>query len=128
MKTRRWFRVPLLALSLLWAGCATAAPNPFTGPGGKGGGGQIRIVVQNRSIYQVEIYALVAGDTQDLGQVPARTATQLRMDWPSSANLRFRLEPLAGLRKTTMPMIVRPGDVVDLFITPNPTDSYACAR
>lgn len=127
MRTRPRFRAPWLAFLLLASGCASAAPNPFAAPGEQGGG-QVRILVQNRAIDPVRIYAVVAGDVQELGQVGSRRTAQLHMDWPSTGNLRFRLEPLTGLRKTTSPIIVRPGDIVDLYITSNPSDSYARVR
>ncbi len=127
MSIHRISRGALLALGLLAAGCATAAPNPFAAPGEKQGG-DIRILVQNRALDQVRVYALVGGDEQQLGEVRARSTAQMRMDWPRTGNLRFRLEPLTGLRRTTGPVIVRPGDIVELFITSDPANSYARVR
>jgi len=128
MSARKIVRAPLLALALFSAGCATAAArSPFAGPSQQGSG-EIRILVQNRSVYQVRVYAVWGSKSQELGNVPGQSGAQLRMDLPDTGNLRFRIEPVAALQRTTNPVIVRPGDIVDLVVTPDPSNSFARVR
>lgn len=112
---------------LFAAGCATAAPNPFAGPGERVTG-TIRVMVQNESNYQAVVYAVWGSQSRELTTVPGRSTVQVPLDLPDTGSLRFRLKPVAALERTTNTVLVRSGDIVDLVITPDPSRSFARVR
>ncbi len=122
---RRW----ALALAVVASGCASVGTtsNPFAAPG-ENAANDLRVMAQNQSDQDVRVYALAGAKTQDLGIVRARSIDSFRVQWPQSASLRIRLEPLTGIQHTTNSVLVRPGDTLDLYIAPDPSNSFLRVR
>ncbi len=107
-------RTFLLAGAAVAAGCMRPAtkPNPFeSGPGAT----TIRIDVDNRNFNQATLRAL--GPVQRrLGVVPGHAGQRFSLAWPTAADLRIRIDLLAGGRYTTNAVSLTPGDTAFLTV------------
>ncbi len=114
---RAWLP-PSLVLVLGVASCASpgSADNPFVGATSAR---RIHVKVRNDNFYDATIWAVVNGARQrKLGTVPGKHETDFTMMWTVSRTLQFDIDLLTGnMACRTQPMVVDPGDDLDLQIT-----------
>lgn len=102
-----------VAACVLLAGCAaTRTNNPFEG----GASDEIRITVTNHNLQDVTIYALAPAVRERLGRVGSNSADTFTMHWSHTRELRLELDFLAGPRCFSYPLMVSPGDEVDVTV------------
>ncbi len=116
--------VGLVALASGCAGVSSATNNPFA-PAGSNPASYVEILAQNQEDQDVRVYVEVKGKRHEIGVVSAYSSASLHMTAPGTGSMRIRVEPEEGLEHTTGDMLVRPGDTVDLYITPDPSNTYA---
>ncbi len=127
MRHRPWRRAWTLVLAAFVSGCAAmtaSTDNPFAAAGGSSGA-YVEILAQNQEDQDVRVYSVIKGIKHELGVVSAYTTASLRVAAPSTGSMRIRVDPLEGLYHVTGNILVRPGDTLDLYITPDPANTYA---
>jgi hypothetical protein len=115
---RAWIRTGLIAaLAMTLAACAGTPPAGSPEPGG-----QTVLVVDNRSILQLTVYARRDSQRQRLGLAPPLVTTRLRI--PASlvlgvTSLQFEVEPMSSDQAPiTEEILVSPGAELRLLIPP----------
>ncbi len=129
MNRRSGIHTLVLTAAILASGCATggATGNPFASPS-ENPANEVRLMAQNQSDQDVRISALNGAKTRVLGIVRARSIDSYRVPIGNSSSMRIRLEPLTGIQHTTNSVLVRPGDTLDLYIAPDPSNSFLRVR
>lgn len=118
-------RVPMwapVALTLLLTACASVPStgnNPFGGAGGAESGGSVRIYVQNLGFSNVQVYAVTAGRSRDLGTVQTSQTRIFHLPLNGSATLSFRLDFQTSSPYTTRTVGVSAGQTVEVDIPAN---------
>jgi hypothetical protein len=117
-----------LALLVATAGCATSRPLASSDPFATGDGraSSVRIEVQNLNFTQARLYAIRDGQRLNLGTVEGKQDDDFTMEWLFSHELRIEINMLAGPTCTTEPMVVDPGDILQLQISPVFSQSSFC--
>ncbi len=108
-----------LGAGLLLCGCG------FLG-GGKGGGEEeprpapiLTLHVENQNFYDATLYALArSGERQRLGVVTGNSQGTFTFRWLQD-EIRVIIQLLAGGSTATDPILVNPGDSLNLVITPD---------
>jgi hypothetical protein len=114
------FLRPFLGLFLLLTVAACASNTPQTGPVVTDD--RTTVIVENQSLYQVNMYAISGSMRQRIGAVPALGSSRLRI--PASVvglgrELQFRAEPVGpSSTATSYSIFVRPGEEVRITIPP----------
>lgn len=106
----------LLAGGLELGACGLLRPdvkNPFDGDRGMR---WIRIEVQNHNWSDATLHALRGAERHRLGVVIGKTDARYVMEWPTSMQLRIEIDLLAAESCVTRPLIVDPGDHIELQI------------
>ena len=108
-----------LALAGLFSGCSVV--DHYFGGGDESPGPPpvITLRVENQNYYDATVYALSdGGDRQRLGQVTGLTHGTFSFRWPHN-DLRVVIQLLADGSAVTQPVLVSPGDSVNLVIQPD---------
>lgn len=108
-------------LSAAWLLCACGVLG-----GGKGNGEEeprpapiLTLHVENQNFYDATLYALArSGEQQRLGIVTGNSQGTFTFRW-SQDELRVLIRLLAGGSAATDPILVSPGDSLNLVITPD---------
>jgi hypothetical protein len=116
MRANRWTH---LSAALLLSGCALLG-------GGKGGGEDrprpapiLTLHVENQNFYDATLFALArSGEQQRLGIVTGNSQGTFTFRWAQD-ELRVIIRLLAGGSTATDPILVNPGDSLNLIITPD---------
>lgn len=106
-----------VAAAVLLGGCAAgSSDNPF---GGGGGPDEIRITVVNNNQQDVTVYALAPAVRERLGRVGSHNTETFTMRWTHTRELRLELDFLAGRSCYSYPMVVSPGEELELTVQPS---------
>jgi hypothetical protein len=108
-----------LGAALLLCGCQLLG-------GGRGSGEEeprpapiLTLHVENQNFYDATLYALApSGERQRLGIVTGNSQGTFTFRWPQD-ELRVIIQLLAGGSTATDPILVNPGDSLNLIITPD---------
>ena len=126
MVRRAWLSF-IIAVPLVWAGCATnEAANPFR-PGGARAE-EIRIEIENQGFNDVRIYAISVAGNQLLGQVPGKANRNFTLPWRRLDDLRLRMDFLAGDTHDSNMVDAAPGDQLRLVIPIDPRGAFLRRR
>lgn len=88
----------------------------------------IQIDVQNRNFYDATIYVInESGQSRRIGEVVGNGSRSFQLAWAVTAAMRIRIDLLASESCTTAPIVVNPGDVLGLEITPDFPQSMYCS-
>jgi len=119
----RYAAVYALALSVF--GCATTGggTNPFAEDGGVR---EIRVHVQNQNFYDATLHAIGDNGRRRMGTVSGNQTAVFRVPWAFSGGLRVEIDLLAGPSCTTEPIMVSPGDDVQLQIMSDFANTTYC--
>ena len=118
MRANRWMH---LSATLLLGGCA------LLGGGRSGSEGEdqprpapvLTLHVENQNFYDATLYALArSGEQQRLGVVTGNSQGTFTFRWQQD-ELRVIIRLLAGGSTATEPILVNPGDSLNLVITPD---------
>jgi hypothetical protein len=102
----------LLLLLLVVAACA-----PFGRRGGEARGSErIPMVVHNQNFYQATIFAYTNGTRVRLGEVQGNSTATLYAPSPPGGQLRVEIRLLAVGAFTSYPVMVSPGDRVEVTV------------
>lgn len=108
----------VLVLPIL-SGCSSAATSaggdPFGGAGGQQGS-ELRIVVENRYLSEVTLFARSSGRRIRMGTVGGLSAGDFSVQWPGPSNLQVEIQSLDGSRYLTPGVYAGPGDAVQLVV------------
>jgi len=105
------------------AACAPARPgDPFSRPDVRST--NLRIDVRNLNREDVVLYAMSATGKHRLGVVAPEHHGVFSFGWERPAELRVRVEILAGRGYTTNGVNVAPGDRVEVVVPENARRSY----
>jgi hypothetical protein len=107
-----------LAISMLMAaaGCAAmglGAQDPFAGDGERE---LVRIHVRNLNFSEANLWAVSPSGRRRLGTVTGKGDAVYTIPWNFSERLQIEIDLLAGPRCITDPLIVDPGDELQLQI------------
>lgn len=104
-----------LATLLALSGCAASAlRSPFGG--GADGEGAIRIEVRNFNFADATVHLVRGVERVRLGVVTGKTDRSYDVAWPRTQSLQVDIDLLAGVRCTTPPRDVTPGEVIYIRI------------
>ena len=109
-------------LAVLVVGCAvfqTTPRDPFGSDGNVYRADRVTIQVLSQFNEDVIVHALTNAGARRLGEVARKAHAVFQLGMSRGAELRVRVEVLAGPRYTTNALSVQPGDRVELWI---PTD------
>lgn len=90
-----------LVLLLLSSGCGKALSSPF---GGSGRDGPVTVEVVNNNFNDLNVYAVLGGQSLRLGTVTGKTTARLSLDEDRVAaawGLRVRVEPIGSRESYT---------------------------
>ncbi len=115
----------ILATVLLLAGCGVVGAgrgdwDPFRGSDER----QLRVAVDNLGSFDVTVTVLAPGRRERLGTLNPRTRRTFGVDWTSTQEVRFRLEPLGSRSFTTTPFTAGPGEFVEVIVQEPVTRSF----
>ena len=106
------------ALTLAAGACFATGGPPNSDPFADGGrADEVEVLVRNQNFYDATLTAI--SDTRvrrRLGTVGGNQDAQFAMPWDFAGSLRIEISLLAGRTCTTEPILVRPGDTVDVRI------------
>jgi hypothetical protein len=116
MRARRWIH---LSAALLLCGCRLLG-------GGRGSGEEeprpapiLTLHVENQNFYDATLFALArSGEQHRLGIVTGNSQGTFTFRWTQD-ELRVIIRLLAGGSTATDPILVNPGDSLNLIITPD---------
>jgi len=100
-------------------GARTTGSDPFADAGTRSrsrGSGEIRIEVRNSNFNSGTIYAVRPGSRRRLGRVEGATDGNFKLPWPSANQLQFEVDILGGQGCVTRPVMVDPGQTIQLTI------------
>jgi len=120
-------RAPMKMIALLAAlavptlsGCSSASTtsgDPFGGAVAQGSRSELRIVVTNRYIGEVTLFAVSGGGRRvRMGTVGGLNDGSFSVSWPNQDNLQVEIRALGGSRYVTQSIFAAPGDTVELFV------------
>ena len=113
----------MLGIVLLGAGVGCSnSRSPFVDQAD----GRINIEVVNLNFQDATVYALWRGERRRLGVVTIGRDGRFILPWPTSYELRFEIDLLAGINCTTRPIRADPGDVILLEIRGQMIPSLDC--
>ena len=110
--------VQIAAASLL---CACSLVHHYFGGGDDGPAPKpiVTLRVENQNYYDATVYALSeGGERQRVGRVTGLTHDTFTFRWPHD-ELRIIIQLLAGGSAVTEPVLVNPGDSLNLVIQPD---------
>ena len=88
----------------------------------------VRIVVQNRNFADARLYTYRRGTRSLLGTITGKTDRNFVIDWDQSDPMYMEIDMLAGPKCFTREMQVDPGDILELQIGVNFSDTPGCTR
>ncbi len=121
MSTVRWTTLVLALLALTACSTRTSTPDPFSSPasGGRAGGGDVRVNVQNVNFNDATIYVYAPGRRR-LGRVSGNQNGEFRVSMQGFGDLYFEVDLVGGQRCTTRRIQVESGMRVALLIDSSP--------
>lgn len=120
----------LAALLVTMAACASRgggrdASNPFQGA--RGDSDQITIHVRNFNFNDATVWTFVrSARDRKLGIVNGKSEGTFTISWQFSEPLRLEFDLLASVHCLTEPLVVDPGDIVELQISVDSSQDPTC--
>jgi hypothetical protein len=103
-------------------GCSSSSRSPFIDQEDA----RINIEVVNFNFQDATVYALWLGERRRLGVAAIGRDGRFMLPWPTSHELRFEIDLLAGSNCTTWAILADPGDVILLEIRSTMVPSLDC--
>ncbi len=125
---RFWLVTLLTALSA--GACASSSAAEWDGEGVYPRPRQttVRIVVQNRNFADARLYTYRRGTRAMLGTITGKTDRNFVIDWDQSDPMYMEIDMVAGPKCFTPELQVDPGDILELQIAVNFSDTRGCTR
>ncbi len=77
---------------------------------------EVKIHVTNLNFSDATLYLVTPGSRQRLGIVTGKRSATYTVPWRFSTELRLEIDLLAGAKCTTRPLVVDPGEELELII------------